>query len=132
MKGIEKIKAHKLEGTVLTSWYFYDEGVTGLNIGGDFGTDEAAISDYKHYDVYFCRIQGEIAGRVEEGMSGSVLQRIQVSKEDLYQVSLEISGAGRIQFLCEDVHCALKRYRGVSYKNVYETKEYQDLFEKSR
>ena len=133
MKEIERIKSHKLEGTVLTSWYFYKDDVTGLNIRGDFGADEADISDYKHYDVYFCRIQGDIVGRVEDDLSGDMLQLIQVSKADkLYQVLLEISGVGRIQFLCEDVLCKQKRYRGVSYKNVYETKEYQELFEKNR
>ena len=130
---LEKIEAHNFEGAVLTEWYFDDEPTVRLNIKGDFGVKETSVSDYRHFDLYFGIIRGENLEALRADWNGSVLQGIRVVKEEeMYSVQLELAGECKFQFVCEKVYCGLKHYRGISYKNVYETKEFQALFEESR
>lgn len=132
MKDIEELKKHKLTKTVITGWYYHDESARRLTVKGDFNTDESVVSDYKHYDLWFSDIQEEISGNIDKNLSGGVLQGIDFFKEgDLYKIHIELSGNNRIVFRCENIWYNLKRYRGISYKNVYETKEFMECFKKA-
>lgn len=133
LNEIEKIEAHNFEGAVLTYWNFDDEPETCLWLKGDLGTKETSVTDYKHFKLSFDKIQGEGLEELEADLSGNVLQGLKVSRDgELYHVHLQLHGDDSIQFRCEKVYCWLKHYLGISYKNVYETEEFQKQFEESR
>lgn len=135
MKATEKIANHSFCDTYITDWYYYNEGIQGLNVSGDFSSAETDQTGFRHYKIYFCRVSDNVNGNIEDNFKDAVLKTISVSQDNgFYNVTLEISDEREhiMEFQCRDIHCQLLRYKGVSYKNVYGTKEYEELFAKVR
>ncbi len=130
MKHIEKINNHNFMGSTITYWNCYDDTRVSLNVHGDFGPKETSNSEYKHFELHFSGVGKAFVSVIGGDFTDNLIESINVEKQDdLCHVRLKIAGSV-IEFSCEDVWCRLLRYKGVSYKNMYGTPEYDAYVQK--
>lgn len=106
----EKFRKHNFIGSAVTNVRrFY----TVLCIDGDF----AQCNEYKHFSFSFNHIEGN----VEKADDIKTIEKIEIEKSgERCHVVLN-----DMEFTCGYINMYIEKYKGMSYRNIYGTEEYQ-------
>lgn len=106
----EKFRKHNFIGSAVTS---AERISTGLCIDGDF----AHCDEYKHFSFSFYHIEGN----AEKAENIKIIEKIEIEKSgERCHVVLN-----NMDFTCDYIHMFIEKYKGMSYRNLYGTEEYQ-------
>lgn len=132
MFDIKIIREHNFRGGVITDLETWGNGDIVLH--GEFPPSETEHSDCRFF--YFRFGQPEPLRELPKKLIGSAVTVIEISElGGGYSVKLSFAaedGAFGTDFLCENIFCRLQRYKGMSYRNMYATKEYNRYIEKRK
>jgi len=94
--------------------------------------DKTANNGCRYYQ-FFLSDMTKIVIDEKEAYQGCRMAQLTVRHLDKeYQFVLSIENKSDIEFICRSISGYFYKYKGMSYRNIYETPEYQALFEKSR
>lgn len=132
MFDIRTIREHNFRGGVITDLETWGNG--DIVLQGEFPPSETERSDCRFF--YFRFGQPEPLRDLPKKLIGSAVTVIDISERDGgYSVKLSFaadSGESGTDFFCENIFCMLQRYKGMSYRNMYGTDEYNRYIEKRK
>lgn len=118
------IKKHIFSGSVITELKIWGGGENVLY--GEFPPEETEQSGCRFFYLRF----GQLCplSRLPEELENSVVTAVEIiGREDGYSVGIAFKTAQAersVSFNCGSVYCVLRRYNGMSYRNMYGTEEY--------
>lgn len=106
----EKFRKYNFIGSAVTEVMRYS---TELSIYGDF----AHCDEYKYFSFTFFHI----VGNVDKAEDIKTIEKIEIEKSgERCRVVLN-----DMEFTCDYIHMFIEKYKGMSYRNLYGTEEYQ-------
>lgn len=130
MFDIRIIQEHNFLDGVITDLETWGNG--DIVLQGEFPFSETERSECRFF--YFRFSQPEPLRELPKELIGSTLTAIEISgRNDGYSVKLSFrteNGALTTDFDCENIFSRLQRYRGMSYRNMYGTEEYNRYINK--
>lgn len=124
MFDINIIRQHSFCGSTITDAEVWSGG--NIVLHGEFPAEETERSGCRFFYIRFGK--PEQLKEPPREITGSVLTAVEISeREGGYSVRLAFklqSGTLNADFYCGDVYCTMYRYKGMSYRNLYGTEEY--------
>lgn len=112
---IKDIKEHCYVGGRISRWNF--------NLKGSFPEEETKKSGLRYFSFYTSSVEYDGGNELPDIEDAEIVSFDADEKEDCYEVRLVIMEAGRereLDFTCEISSGWLSRYKGMSYKNIYD------------
>lgn len=124
MFDINIIREHSFCGSTVTDTEVWSSG--NIVLHGEFHAEETERSGCRFFYIRFSKpVQLK---ELPKEITGSALTAVEISeREGGYSVKLAFklqNGTLNADFDCDGVFCTLFRYRGMSYRNLYGTEEY--------
>ncbi len=124
MFDVNIIKEHSFCGSIITDAEAWSGG--NIVMYGEFPAEETERSGCRFFYIRFGK--PELLNELPEEIVNSALTALTISeREGGYSVALSFkteSGELNADFDCGDIFCMLQRYKGMSYRNLYGTEEY--------
>lgn len=132
MFDIKIIQEHNFRDGIITDLETWGNGDIVLH--GEFPPSETERSDCRFF--YFRFSQPEPLRELPKDLIGSTVASVEISEmAGGYSVKLSFgmkNGEISTDFNCENIFCKLQRYKGMSYRNMYGTEEYNRYIEKRK
>ncbi|MDE7364953.1 MAG: hypothetical protein K2N27_08770 [Ruminococcus sp.] len=112
----EKFKQCNFSGSVITKIHVFSDYT--ISIWGDFADNDILSSFYFEFQ--------HICEDVRSAKNWEVIENISIEKTgENYKVTLN-----DLTFCCDTIHMSIEKYKGFSYRNMYDTDEYRKSIEK--
>lgn len=132
MFDINIIRQHSFCGSIVTDTEVWSDGSIALH--GEFPAEETERSGCRFFYISFGK--PEQLKELPREITGTTLTAVEISeREGGYSVKLTFSlqsGTLNADFGCGSVYCKIYRYKGMSYRNLYGTEEYNRYIDKTK
>lgn len=97
---------------------------------GEFPEDETERSGGKYFTFYFNAVDSQLPEVKDAGIiSFEISEREDAEKGYSVKICGEDDGALHVEFGCKDIRFGVRKYKGMSHRNVYGTAEYDTYLE---